>query len=163
MTDGGQPSLAAEAASEPAEPPTRPGRSWLAPLAAIAAIFLILTIAATAAVLSGPSKPSYASGSPQAAVQAWASAMEKGDYTTADSYLSTSLKASGGSSQNMIAGAVVDVSIGAVSIQGDRATVDVELTTSLGLGPTFTTSITASMVRESDGWKIDDQIGHPAV
>jgi hypothetical protein len=154
---------AGEPAETPPPPTSRSDRSWLTPLAVIAGMFLILMIAATAAVaLTGPSTPSSASGTPGAAIQSWASAMQAHDYATADTYLSTSLKSQGVTSRDMLTyGDLVNVTIDSVSIQGDSAVVEIHLTAGSKSDSTynFTIPSTVSMIRESDGWKIDSTVG----
>ena len=153
-------------AGEPAEPPPPPNsrsdRSWLTPLAVIAGMFLILMIAATAAVaLTGPSTPSSAAGTPGAAIQSWASAMQAHDYVTADAYLSRSLKSQGVTSQYMlIYSDLVNVTIDSVSIQGDSAVVQIHLTAGSKSDSTYnyTFSSAVSMILENHGWKIDSTV-----
>ena len=158
----GEPYQAGGQAEPPPPPTSRSDRSWLTPLAVIAGMFLILMIAATAAVaLTGPSTPSSAAGTPGAAIQSWASAMQAHDYVTADAYLSRSLKSQGVTSQYMlIYSDLVNVTIDSVSIQGDSAVVQIHLTAGSKSDSTYnyTFSSAVSMILENHGWKIDSTV-----
>jgi len=160
-TDIGAPAAASSPVTRP-----RSDRSWLAPLATIAGLFLVLMLAATASVIVfAPSKPpagASRAGSPSAAVQAWALAMEAGDSTTADQYLSSRLRSQGTTSDDILFGQkVTALSVVSESIQGDSATVQVTLVTSSFLGDSsggLTTASSVPMVLENGGWKIDNAI-----
>jgi hypothetical protein len=170
MTDKNQPVSNSPQPSQPGPPPGPPAlppapgkRPGFLLMAAITVVLLILAAATTGVVLtrSGGGGASYAADTPQAAVQAWAQAMEAGDYARADSYLSENALAKGESSQQMmLPGDWTGSTIGGTSVQGDRATVDAALTmdvSSIPMGTKITaiTYVTFNLVREQGAWKID--------
>ncbi len=142
-------------------------RAWLRPLLVIAAAVVVLTVAATTVVLllGGPRQASYAPGSPEQALQSFVAAAHTGDYPTADSYLSTRLRASGVSSSRGHATTYdLSLSIDSVSVSGDTAKLRVSITRTysiVGLGTSTSTYQTMIvMVREAGRWKLDsDEYG----
>lgn len=177
MTDQNQP---VSNSPQPGRPGPPPGPAALPPapgqrpgfllMAAIAVTLVILAVATTGLVLAKTpgGGANYGGDSPQAVVQAWAQAMEAGDYARADSYLSENALASGESSQMMPFRGWGVFTIVGTSVQGDRATVDATITidlSSTGLPgvTTMTMPTTFSMVRESGAWKIDGLgLGQPS-
>jgi hypothetical protein len=146
--------------SAPAPSQPRGGRSSLAPLAAIGALFLVLMVAASAAVVVvNPRGQTTATGSPSAALQAWSSAMQAGNFSTADTYLSSSLRADGTTSQSLVQSMTfVGLTVDNVSITGNSATVQAELTIGFVPGDSstnYTMTCSVAMVMEGGGWKID--------
>ncbi|MGD0248732.1 MAG: hypothetical protein ABSB75_06725 [Candidatus Limnocylindrales bacterium] len=169
MVDANQPVSNTPQPSQPGPPPGPPAlppapgkRPGFLLMAAIAVALAILAVATTGVVLtrSGGGGASYAADTPQAAVQAWAQAMEAHDYTTADSYLSENALANGESSQMAPFRDGTGFTIVGTSVQGDSATVDVTYTMDFssvsppGTG-TMTMSATFELVRENGAWKID--------
>jgi hypothetical protein len=138
----------------PPPEPAKPSGGWKLTLGIFAALFLILTIAATACVLSsGSTAQPQAGGTPAGTVQAWATALEKGDYTTADTYLSSSIKSSGMTSRDLVYGeAVTNLTVDAVSTSGNSASVSVHYTTATGL----TAVASLWLVLENGSWKITE-------
>jgi hypothetical protein len=126
----------------------------MATLGLFAILFLILTIAATAVVVTqGTNSPTQSgSGTPEAAVQGWTSALVAGDYATADTYLASNLRSSNVTSRQLTNfTTITGVGILYVSIVGTSATAQVSLRTS---GSAESLSLTLSLVHESGGWKI---------
>jgi hypothetical protein len=144
-----------------APPPARPGRGWTAMLAVIAALFVVLTIATAAVVaLGGKTAGQVDVDTPQGAVQSWATAIKAGDYTTADTYLSSNIRATGTTSSQLVMGLPVsDVTIGAPQTNGDSATLSVTIELSQSPTLTLAQNFDFKMVRESGGWKIDQMQG----
>ena len=146
---------------------SRPG--WVKPLIAIAAFVVVLTVASTAAVLvvGGPGRTNYASGTPQAAFLNFADAVQRNDWATAGGLLSTGLKDRGIDAQSaagfLNVGGGMTVSIDSSAGSGDRVTLYVSF--QMGTGsviPPYSAygmSSSVDMVRESDGWKLDSQVG----
>jgi hypothetical protein len=143
---------------------SRPG--WVKPLIAIAAFVVVLTVASTAAVLvvGGPGPSNYAAGTPQAAFQNFVDATQRSDWVTANSLLSASMKDRGMDAQS--AAGFLNVSGTTVSIEsssGDanRMTLYFSYGSSAGMPPysAYGMSSSVDMVRESDGWKLDSQVG----
>lgn len=166
---------APEAPMTPAAPikpighaPVRSRPGWVKPLIAIAAFVVILTVASTAAVLvvGGPAQSNFAAGTPQAAFQNFVDAAQRSDWVTANSLLSAPLKDRGMDAQSA-AGFInvggMTVSIDSSSGSGDRVTLYVSY--QMGSGSVippysaYSMSSSVDMVRESDGWKLDSQVG----
>jgi len=144
----------------------RPG--WIRPLVAIAAFVVVLTVASTAAVLvaGGPAQHNYAAGTPQAAFQNFVDAGQRSDWVTANSLLSATLKGRGMDAQSAAGFLNVSgmtVSIDSSSGSGDRVTLYVSY--QMGSGSVippysaYSMSSSVDMVRETDGWKLDSQVG----
>jgi hypothetical protein len=126
----------------------------MATLGLFAVLFLILTITATALVVTqGTNSPSQrGSGTPEAAVQGWTSALVAGDYATADTYLASNLRSSNVTSRQLTNfTTITSVSVLYVSASSTRATAEVSLTTS---GSAGSWTLLLSLVQESGGWKI---------
>jgi hypothetical protein len=129
----------------------------------IAAIVVILTLVASAMVLtSGGAKSGSASGTPGAAVEAWASAVKAGNYTEADSYVSDNfLNRHGSTARVMSYMTITDISIASTTTTSSGATV--RATVTLGLAGSTDTGYpgtwTFIMVRNAGPWKIDDISG----
>lgn len=146
--------------------PVAPNAGWLRPLVAIVAFVVVLTVASTAAVLwvGGPRPASYPAGSPQAAFQDFVTAVQNGDWATADGMLSSNQRAQGVTSQ-MVGGMFSDsgatVSIVSSSGSGDRVTLNVTVQVNSGswLGSySYTNATQVVMVQETGGWKVDSQL-----
>jgi hypothetical protein len=121
---------------------------------------MVAAIAAVVVIPPGKSPATaYRAGSPSAAVQAWASALEAGDYTAADKYLSSGLQSQGMTSDQLLFGEkVVSLSVVGESIQGNSATVQATITTTSLFGDLSgnnTTSSAIPMILENGSWKID--------
>jgi hypothetical protein len=145
-------------------PPPSGERPWLRPLAAVAVAFLLLVAVALAAVaFIKPSPLNYsAAGTPEAALQSWATAMKAHDYAMADRYLSANLKSQGVSFEVVsTAGELSDLTVEKVFTNGDEATAQVDVTFRMGGLPSYSfgSSGPVTLVRESDGWKIDSALG----
>jgi hypothetical protein len=125
-------------------------------LGLLAALFLILTITATAVVVLGSNTPSSKGGdTPRAALESWGAAVVAGDFTRADTYLTASMLGRQTSRQIVAGSPVKSVTIDAVTTYGDQATASVSIVLDYTGGITITYHTTLSLVRESDGWKID--------
>jgi hypothetical protein len=168
VSNSPQPSQPGPHTGPPALPPAPGKRPGFLLMATIAVTLVILAVATTGLVLAKTpgSGASYGGDTPQAVVQAWAQAMEAGDYATADSYLSTNALANGESSQMMVFGDWTGFTIVGTSIQGDRATVNVTIAidvSSKSMPDISTMSIptTFELVREDGAWKIDS-LGQPS-
>jgi hypothetical protein len=141
-------------------------RVWLMPMLAIAAFSIVLTVASTAAViwLGGPSRASYPAGSPEAAFQEFVTAAQNGDWATADTLMSSNMRAQGQSSQPMVAGMLsggTTVSINSSTRTGNTATLSVSYTYNSGSlfgSSTYTTVGNVSMILGADGWKLDSSL-----
>ena len=149
---------------KPAPVRSRPG--WVKPLIAIAAFVVVLTVASTAAVLvaGGPAQHNYASGTPQAAFQSFVDAAQQNDWATANSLLSASMKDRGMDAQSTAGFLTVSgttVSIESSSGDANRMTLHFSYGSSAGMPPNTVYWMVSSvdMVRESDGWKLDSQVG----
>jgi hypothetical protein len=156
---------------QPARPPAKPGRGWTAMLGVIAALFVVLTVVTTAVVALGGktvtqtgTQPGTQPGTdtPQAAVQGWAAAMEAGNLTTADTYLSSTRRSDGTTSAELVMSVVysnarvTNVVIGSTNTNGNQATVSASVDlVQTNDGPTMSAGMTFRMIRESSGWKID--------
>jgi hypothetical protein len=144
---------------QPIQPPAKPGRGWMAMLGVIAALFVVLTLATTAVVALGGKTSGQAvnADTPQGAVQSWATAMEAGNYVTADTYLSTRLKSSGTTSSGITSGQrVTDVIVSNPQVGGDAVSVSVAIHATQGDGSlTLISNFLLQMIRENGGWKID--------
>lgn len=155
------------APTPPPVPPSTSRKEWLRPLAIIAVAMIVLTVLSSAAVLwmgDRTVQASYPAGTPEAAMQAYIAAYEKGDYDTASSYLSSRLKSEGittkvaGSYGPSAAG--LGVTITSARVNGDRATLVVQITRSSNsvLGNTSSSYETSvALVREGGSWKIDSE------
>lgn len=143
---------------------SRPG--WLKPMLAIAAFSIILTVASTAAVIwvGGPRQAGYPAGSPEAAFQAFVNAAQSGDWATADTFLSSNMRAQGQSSQPMVSGTLngnVTVTIQSTTLNGSSATLSVSYAYSSGslFGSTsYVSGANVSMILEASGWKLDSPL-----
>lgn len=139
---------------------------WVRPMVAIAAFVVILTLVSSGAVLwlGGSSQLTYAAGTPEAALQDFVNAAQKGDWTTADRLLSSNLKSQGMASQSVagLAGqSGVTVSIDSEYRNGSRATLSVsyQSDSSAGLNsPNYVAGSSVDMVLEADGWKVDSPL-----
>lgn len=143
---------------QPIQPPAKPGRGWTAMLGVIAALFVVLTVATTAVVaLGGKTASQSGTDTPQAAVQGWATAMEAGNLTTADTYLSSARRSDGTTSADLVMNArVTNVVIGATNANGNQATVSATVyLDQTNDGITMGAVMTFRMIRESGGWKVD--------
>jgi hypothetical protein len=124
---------------------------------------VVLAVATTAVVvLGGKTATQTGTDTPQAAVQGWATAMEAGNLTTADTYLSSARRSDGTTSAELVMSVVyanarvADVVIGSTNINGNQATVSVTIDlVQTNDGPTTNAAMTFRMIRESGGWKID--------
>lgn len=153
--------------SEVATPLAEGRRDWLRPLVGIAAAMLVLTIVSTAAVMlvGGAARTVvYGAGTPQEAYLKFASAVQAGDYATADTYLSKSARQQGLSSAQVGGPAMGrtagSVSIDSAQVNGDSATLQVTFTfyTSAGFSNNLNgTSQPVQMILEDGGWKVDAQ------
>lgn len=135
-----------------------------------AGILGLVIVAAVIVLLAGARTPTvFPAGSPQAALQAYLAAWEQRDVEAAYGFFSTEVKAN--TSQEEYRRAVDgfgDVSPGdeAVFIDaaegtGDRTTLHLTIEHYYGGGPgseVFRDTRTARMVREADGWKIDEPL-----
>jgi len=168
MIEGSPSASERESAPDPAPAPvTAPRKEWLMPLATIAVAMIVLTILSTSAVLwmgGGTSQPSYAPGTPEAAMQEFVDAYKRGDYVTVDSYLSSRLKSEGITTKMGgglgTSGAELTVTITSARVNGDRATLDVQITRSSNsfLGNTSSSyGASVDLVREGGSWKIDSE------
>jgi hypothetical protein len=154
--------------TEVATPLAEGRRDWLRPLVGIAAAMLVLTIVSTAAVMlvGGTARTVvYGAGSPPEAFLKFASAVQAGDYSTADMYLSKRVRQEGLSSIQFGGPATGrpagSVSIDSAQVNGDTATLQVSYTfyTSVGFSNTLNgTSQPVQMIREDGGWKVDSEL-----
>jgi hypothetical protein len=142
----------------------RQGREWLRPLLVVAVAVVVLTVASMAAVLvvGARPQPSYPGDSPEAALQAYVSAVGGGDYATADGLLSARIRGEGISSGMSHSGSTpftLSVSIVAVHLHGYRATIDVEMRRSYpgAINSSYAYATSLDMVQENGGWKIDSE------
>jgi hypothetical protein len=145
-----------------------PARSgWIKPLIAIAVFVVVLTVASTAAVLvaGGPAQSSFAAGTPQAAFLNFADAVQRNDWATAGGLLSTGLKDRGIDAQSAAGYLTGGGTVSIESSFGDDSRTTLSLNYQMGTGSAippysaYSTSFTVDMVRESDGWKLDSQVG----
>jgi hypothetical protein len=140
----------------------------LSPLTVVVVGFILLALASTAVVVvGGTSSPAPAGGTPEQTLTRWAQAVHDGDYTLADTYLSSRLLGTGETSEDLAADMGLDLgsedlgisatmSVESVSIQGDRATARLSIKLSApGLGADVTVPGTATLVNEGGSWKID--------
>jgi hypothetical protein len=136
----------------PPPAPAKPSGGWKVILAMFAVLFLVLSVAATACVLtSSTTAQPQSTGNPGDVVQAWAIALEKGDFTTADTYLSASTRDGGMTSSDFVGGEQLsNLIVDGVTTNGSSASVSLHYTTTSG--STFWTSM--SMVLENGSWKI---------
>ena len=147
--------------------PVVPARSdWIKPLIAIAVFVVVLTVASTAAVLvvGGSAQSNFAAGTPQAAFQNFVDAAQRSDWVTANSLLSAPLKGRGMDAQSAAGFLNVSgmtVSIDSSSGDANRMTLYFSYGSSAGMPPNtvYWMSSSVDMVRESDGWKLDSQVG----
>jgi len=136
----------------PPPAPAKPGGGWKVILAVFAVLFLVLSVGATACVLtSSTTAQPQSNGTPGDVIQAWAISLEKGDYTTADTYLSSSTRERGTTSQDFVGGEQIsNLIVDGVTSSGSSASVSLHYTTTSG--STFWT--TMSMILENGSWKI---------
>jgi len=126
----------------------------------------VLWLTAAVLVVGGPAQSNFAAGTPQAAFQNFVDAAQRSDWVTANSLLSAPLKDRGMDAQSA-AGFInvggMTVSIDSSSGSGDRVTLYVSY--QMGSGSVippysaYSMSSSVDMVRESDGWKLDSQVG----
>ena len=152
-----------------AEVEAAPGRNsskgGLKSLVVIVVAVAVLMVVSTASVLlvGGPSRASYTPGTPQAAFQNWLSAANAGDWTTADTYLSSSLIAQGVSSEQMAGPSSATrpmVTIDSAQLGAQSATLFITIQGSSGSGigaGTYASTSSVQMVLENGSWKIDSQ------
>jgi hypothetical protein len=143
--------------------PLRIDRKLLTPLAVIAAIVLILAVVASAMVLASTGKSTGSGdGSPDAVTQAWASALNAGNYTAADSYMSDRFISRHGATAELFSHMTIeDVSITSATTNGEQATVRATVTLGLksNLKTTYPDTWTFALVKAAGSWKIDDISG----
>jgi hypothetical protein len=179
MTESNQPIPEAMESSPPAAPvPPPPARErpwtrmwarlWLRPLIAIVGIAAALTLVTTLAVVVDlKSATGGGSGTPESTVLSWTEAMKSGDYTTADTYLSSNLEYRGTTSRSINSSMnglftpssskmSIDCSIVSSSTQGATASVVVRVKRVLtGTTMGTTRQLTIVLVQESGAWKVD--------
>ena len=97
-------------------------------------------------------------------MQEFVDAYKRGDYVTVDSYLSSRLKSEGITTKMGgglgTSGAELTVTITSARVNGDRATLDVQITRSSNsfLGNTSSSyGASVDLVREGGSWKIDSE------
>jgi hypothetical protein len=151
--------------TEVATPSAEGRRDWLRPLVGIAAAMIILTIVSTAAVMvvGGAARtPDYGAGTPQDAFIKFASAVQAGDYATADTYLSSRLRQNGVSSLQFggpeTGMPAASVAIASQQINGDMATLQVAFKYMSSRNAANPAGQSVQMVREGGGWKVDSQL-----
>jgi hypothetical protein len=135
-----------------------------------AGILVLVVASATVVLLAEGRRPtSFPPGSPQAAMQGYLAAWEERDLEAAYGYFSDDIKASVSLEQYEdavrgypeVESGDEAVYIDAAEGSGDRISLHLTVERFYGGGPgseTYRSTTSVRMVRQADGWKIDDQL-----
>jgi hypothetical protein len=126
---------------------------------------MLLVVAATVVVFStAVTPPAHSMGAPEQTLNNWLNAVERGDYRSADLYLTSRMLNSGDDSETLagdlgLAPALSGmpqptITVGGVTVNGDRAIGRLNVGFSMQ-GITASLTVTAILVNENGVWKID--------